>query len=164
MWEAATMARVFALVVPALFTICGSIRADEEGLFPFVVTYDAPANVTNVSSWLERPAGRTASSAPRTASSETMPARFASGPPTSASRAAFPLTNRPSGWRAAGPAGYQLRAYASHGQLLHLGKQPQQIDDRPAKAGTARLSRRPAQKARSLHEPEPARLAVVRRG
>jgi len=30
----------------------------EEGLFPFVVSYDVPENVTNVSAWLERPAGK----------------------------------------------------------------------------------------------------------
>jgi len=30
----------------------------EEPLFPFVVSYDAPDNVTNVSAWIDRPAGR----------------------------------------------------------------------------------------------------------
>jgi len=35
----------------------GGARA-EEGLFPFVISYDAPDNVTNVSHWLDRPAGR----------------------------------------------------------------------------------------------------------
>ena len=29
----------------------------EEPLFPFVLSYDSPANVTNVAGWLERPAG-----------------------------------------------------------------------------------------------------------
>lgn len=32
--------------------------AGEEGLFPFVISYDVPVNVTNVSDWLDRPAGR----------------------------------------------------------------------------------------------------------
>ncbi len=32
--------------------------AAEEGLFPFVISYEAPDNVTNVSAWLERPAGK----------------------------------------------------------------------------------------------------------
>ncbi|WP_165233688.1 carbohydrate binding domain-containing protein [Aquisphaera insulae] len=31
--------------------------ADEEGLFPFVVSYDSPGNVTNVAGWLKTPAG-----------------------------------------------------------------------------------------------------------
>ena len=35
----------------------GSVAAGEEGLFPFVVSYDSPANATNVSAWLDRPAG-----------------------------------------------------------------------------------------------------------
>lgn len=30
----------------------------EEDLFPFAVSYDSPANVTNVSGWLEKPAGK----------------------------------------------------------------------------------------------------------
>ena len=30
----------------------------EEPLFPFVISYDAPHNVTNVSAWIERPAGK----------------------------------------------------------------------------------------------------------
>lgn len=37
--------------------IVGGTKA-EEPLFPFVISYDAPENVTNVSGWLERPAGR----------------------------------------------------------------------------------------------------------
>jgi len=37
--------------------MCGSVAAGEEGLFPFVVAYDTPANATNVSAWLDRPAG-----------------------------------------------------------------------------------------------------------
>jgi hypothetical protein len=37
--------------------LSGSLRA-EEPLFPFVVSYEAPTNVTNVSSWLPRPAGQ----------------------------------------------------------------------------------------------------------
>ncbi|MFH1265199.1 MAG: cellulase family glycosylhydrolase, partial [Planctomycetota bacterium] len=37
--------------------IGGGTKA-EEPLFPFVISYDAPENVTNVSGWLERPAGR----------------------------------------------------------------------------------------------------------
>jgi len=47
------------LLAGALFTlsVVGFIRA-EEPLFPFVISYDAPENVTNVSVWIERPAGR----------------------------------------------------------------------------------------------------------
>lgn len=49
--------RVRGLVLAVLFLSHGSARAGDEGLFPFVVSYDSPANVTNVSAWLERPAG-----------------------------------------------------------------------------------------------------------
>jgi hypothetical protein len=34
------------------------VAAAEEPLFPFVVSYDCPQNVTNVAGWLERPAGK----------------------------------------------------------------------------------------------------------
>ena len=45
----------FSAIVLVLFTV-RSVPA-EEPLFPFVVSYDAPENVTNVSAWLDRPAG-----------------------------------------------------------------------------------------------------------
>ena len=47
------------VLVIAILTVLptGSASADEP-LFPFVVSYDAPDNVTNVSQWLDRPAGR----------------------------------------------------------------------------------------------------------
>jgi hypothetical protein len=32
--------------------------AEEQAMFPFLVSYDAPANATNVSSWLDKPAGK----------------------------------------------------------------------------------------------------------
>ncbi|MGA2699543.1 MAG: hypothetical protein ABSH35_00400 [Isosphaeraceae bacterium] len=51
------MTRVRVLVVTGLLWMCGSVAAGEEGLFPFVVAYDTPANATNVSAWLDRPAG-----------------------------------------------------------------------------------------------------------
>ena len=51
------MTRVRVLVVTVLLGMCGSAAAGEEGLFPFVVSYDTPANATNVSAWLDRPAG-----------------------------------------------------------------------------------------------------------
>ncbi len=36
----------------------GSVRsAEQPPLFPFIVSYDAPDNATNVSAWIERPAG-----------------------------------------------------------------------------------------------------------
>ncbi len=37
---------------------CRVATGDDSPLFPFVVSYDAPDNVTNVSRWIERPAGR----------------------------------------------------------------------------------------------------------
>ena len=51
------MTRVRVLVVTGLLWMCGSLAAGEEGLFPFVVSYDTPVNATNVSAWLDRPAG-----------------------------------------------------------------------------------------------------------
>jgi hypothetical protein len=57
MWEIPQMIRFRAIVVTSLFWLCGSVRADDDGLFPFVVSYDTPANVTNASSWLGKPAG-----------------------------------------------------------------------------------------------------------
>jgi len=35
-----------------------ALGAADEDLFPFVVSYDTPENVTNLSAWLERPAGK----------------------------------------------------------------------------------------------------------
>lgn len=34
------------------------VASGEDALFPFVISYDAPDNVTNVSAWLDSPAGR----------------------------------------------------------------------------------------------------------
>jgi hypothetical protein len=44
--------------VAAMLLAAPADSAGEEGLFPFVVSYDAPANAANVSAWLERPAGK----------------------------------------------------------------------------------------------------------
>jgi hypothetical protein len=47
------------IVLTAFVTLGGSVFAGaEDQLFPFVISYDAPNNVTNVSAWIERPAGR----------------------------------------------------------------------------------------------------------
>ena len=50
-------------ILPATFAamlVCGwsCLAGAEEPLFPFVISYDAPENVTNVSAWLDRPAGK----------------------------------------------------------------------------------------------------------
>ena len=47
-------------ILPILLAATLPIHATaaDEGLFPFTVAYDAGSNVTNVSSWLERPAGK----------------------------------------------------------------------------------------------------------
>ncbi len=45
----------FALLALLLSPSAAPVVADE--LFPFVISYDAPDNVTNVSSWLPKPAG-----------------------------------------------------------------------------------------------------------
>ena len=66
--------------------------------------------------------------------------------------------------RAAGSAGHQLRPHAPHGLAFDLGQRAEQAHDRPRAARTARLPDLPTQAARRLHEPQPARLAVVRRG
>jgi len=49
--------RVTAIAAFSL-ALAGASLAAEEPFFPFVVSYDAPDNVTNVSAWLERPAGK----------------------------------------------------------------------------------------------------------
>lgn len=41
----------------AVLAVLAGIAHAEEPLFPFVVPYDSPANLTNVASWLEQPAG-----------------------------------------------------------------------------------------------------------
>lgn len=48
----------FAAAVAFLTVPVAGAAAAEEDLFPFVVSYDAPDNVTNVSDWLHRPAGK----------------------------------------------------------------------------------------------------------
>ncbi len=47
---------LFALL-PSL-AMAATALADEAALFPFVVSHDAPANVTNIASWLDAPAGK----------------------------------------------------------------------------------------------------------
>ena len=49
-WAIPVLACVMVLAVGA--------AAGEAELFPFVISYDAPDNVTNVSSWLAKPAGK----------------------------------------------------------------------------------------------------------
>lgn len=41
-----------------LLLLAAIIPAADEGLFPFVVSYDAPKNATNVDGWLHKPAGK----------------------------------------------------------------------------------------------------------
>ena len=43
---------LFSLLVPC------SLLSAAEPMFPFVISYDAPDNATNISGWLHRPAGR----------------------------------------------------------------------------------------------------------
>jgi hypothetical protein len=51
--------RIRATTLSALLlTLCSTVSAAEEPLFPFVVSYDSPQNATNVADWLERPAGK----------------------------------------------------------------------------------------------------------
>ncbi len=48
---------VLVLVAPARAAHAVAAPAGEPDLFPFVISYDAPENVTNVSAWLKSPAG-----------------------------------------------------------------------------------------------------------
>ena len=48
--------RSFALASVVL-ALCGRLAWSQQSLFPFVVSYDTPENVTNVAAWLARPAG-----------------------------------------------------------------------------------------------------------
>ena len=53
--------RIAVVLIVCLGSIAGkatSLAADDAPLFPFVVSYDAPQNATNISAWLEKPAGR----------------------------------------------------------------------------------------------------------
>ena len=47
-----------SLLLLAMATLPVVTSAEEEALFPFVISYDAPDNATNVSAWIERPAGK----------------------------------------------------------------------------------------------------------
>ncbi len=51
--------RVFALLAAAIFCLVAAIgfAAEDEAYFPFLPSFDAPENITNVSAWLPRPAG-----------------------------------------------------------------------------------------------------------
>ena len=51
------MKLIRALLTVGLISMPGIVRASEESLFPFVVSYDSPANATNISGWLDKPAG-----------------------------------------------------------------------------------------------------------
>jgi hypothetical protein len=59
-WTTKEVAMLLRVIVLAAFFLAlpGAPLAAEEALFPFVISYDAPDNVTNVSAWLERPAGK----------------------------------------------------------------------------------------------------------
>ncbi|MHC4176829.1 MAG: hypothetical protein ACYSWU_04950, partial [Planctomycetota bacterium] len=52
-----TVTRVIAASIVLAGSLAGAVAA-EEPLFPFVVSYDAPENLTNLSAWLDRPAGK----------------------------------------------------------------------------------------------------------
>ena len=50
-------ARFWLAAVLPMVLMAGASEGDEP-LFPFVISYDAPDNVTNISVWLDRPACR----------------------------------------------------------------------------------------------------------
>ena len=51
------MSRAIAAAAAVLTIGWSSLVTAETPLFPFVVSYDSPENVTNISAWLRRPAG-----------------------------------------------------------------------------------------------------------
>lgn len=51
----AAVVTVVLSILPSALAVQGGMA--EEELFPFVISYDSPQNVTNLSGWLERPAG-----------------------------------------------------------------------------------------------------------
>ncbi len=112
------------LLSPLLFT---AYATAEEPLFPFVVSYDSPANVTNVADLLERPAGKRGFVHAENgrlvvgAAGATKPIRFWATNICFEACFPCPRTGRTPG-RPAGPAGHQLRAAAPHGQPLDLGR------------------------------------------
>ena len=50
-------ARVAAVSILSLIVLLDAVTA-EEPLIPFVISYDAPENITNLSGWLDKPAGK----------------------------------------------------------------------------------------------------------
>jgi hypothetical protein len=52
------MSNILRTVVATLALGWSGLLAADEPLFPFVISYDAPGNVTDVSAWLQRPAGK----------------------------------------------------------------------------------------------------------
>jgi hypothetical protein len=44
-------------LLSALFCLAAGAASADDAMFPFVVSYDSPAGVTNVAAWLARPAG-----------------------------------------------------------------------------------------------------------
>lgn len=52
------MTRLTLAIAGLLALLPGGARGADEDLFPFVISYDAPDNATNVAAWLHRPAGR----------------------------------------------------------------------------------------------------------
>jgi hypothetical protein len=52
------MHNTLATLVATVALGWSGLLAAEEPLFPFVISYDAPGNVTDVSAWLQRPAGK----------------------------------------------------------------------------------------------------------
>jgi hypothetical protein len=47
-----------ALTIATCLSVAAATRGDDRNLFPFVISYDAPDNVTNVAKWLPQPAGQ----------------------------------------------------------------------------------------------------------
>ena len=159
------MTRVRVLVVTGLLGMCGSAAAGEEGLFPFVVSYDTPANATNVAAWLDRPAGvhgfiRAEDGHLR---NDAGPVRFWAT--NIAFEGCFP-THQQAERLAARLARLGINCVRMHHMDSYSiwGNSPNKLTIDPREAGAPRLFHRPAQEARSLHEPEPPRLALVRRG
>jgi len=52
------MVRPVTATLGSVLFFISSIVSAEEAMFPFVISYEAPGNVTNISQWLPKPAGK----------------------------------------------------------------------------------------------------------
>ena len=90
---------MLALTTFALFLAAGVTAVAAESPFPFVISYDARKTRPTSPLGSNGRLARTALSAAGMAVWQPTPDESVSGPPTYASRRAFPTASRPNGWR-----------------------------------------------------------------